>query len=150
MFLATPVLGLFIVFHFSFSVPSLSAADGRLPTDTAPVAYNVSVTPCYGSTRFDGELDATVAVARDTSEITLNARGLYVYVAYVRDAATQLPVDVTDVRYDEDAERVTLLMGTELRAGRRYAVNVEYGGTVGGASTGLYESAYRDPDGYRR
>lgn len=131
-----------------------ATADARLPADTVPITYNVSVTPYYSRSsnpmRFDGELDVTVAVTCDTSVISLHARGLYVYVVYVHDVATQLPVDVTDVRYDEDAERVTLHLESELLAGHRYSVNIEYRGTVGKGATGLYESAYRDPAGYRR
>lgn len=140
----------FLVLVVSAAAAVLSVSP-RLPDDTAPLSYDLRVSPDYGrlgdaAVGFDGEALIAIAARRNTAEITLNSRGLTVYVAYVHETTSKRAVDVTDVGYDEDNERLTIRLGAELRAGEQYTVDVEYRGTVGNGTGGLYASEYRVPD----
>lgn len=123
----------------------------RLPDDTVPVSYNLSIMPDYDRRKtdaidFDGEVYITIAVKRNTSKITLNSRRLFMYVAYVHEKTTDRTVDVVDIRYDEKNEQLAIHLESELRAGAQYTVNVEYHGSVRNGTNGLYESTYRVSD----
>lgn len=121
----------------------------RLPADTSPVSYSLKVAPDYGrvsadSVAFDGEVEIVFVANARTSNVTLNCKGLSMYVAYVHEKDTQYAMDVCDVVGDDANEQLVVVLTSPLRVNVQYVLNVEYKGNVENAMNGLYNSTYGD------
>lgn len=127
----------------------------RLPDTTRPISYRLSIKPYYpdvestgAAVDFDGEVDITIEATVPTSNITLNSKGLLVYVVYVYEELTKSDVDVIhDYRNDTRNEQLTVQLDSQLRVGVRYRVNIEFHGRTEPGMNGFYKSTYRDRDG---
>lgn len=122
----------------------------RLPADTSPISYGLRVVPDYGrsadSVEFDGEVEIVFVANARTSNVTLNCKGLDVYVAYVREKDTQYAIDVCDIVGDDANEQLVVVLTSPLLVNVEYVLNVEYKGNVENAMNGLYKSTYGRDD----
>lgn len=123
-----------------------ATTEHRLPDDTRPVSYELTVRPNYGRVRdrveFEGEVKITVSVRSATRAVTVHCRGLDVKAVYVYERRTERGVDVRRYAYDDARERLTVELTSRLDAGAEYVLDVEFYGRVDNGSDGFYKSSY--------
>lgn len=119
----------------------------RLPGDTIPDSYDLTIMPDYNyftdAVNFDGEVTIVIDVKSETSTITLNCRDILIYVVYVHEKLTENAIDVSGVRYDEPNEQCIVLLNSHLKVGIQYMVNIEYHVKIDSDyMEGFYKSKY--------
>jgi len=145
---------------FSYDERSTEGSNGpnemdvyRLPGNTIPDSYDLKIMPNYDyyadAVDFDGEVEILIDVKSETSTITLNTKGILVYVVYVHEKITEDDVDVSEVRYDDRNEQCNILLKSRLKVGIQYLVNIEYHVKIDtNDMEGLYKSTY-DKDSHK-
>jgi len=102
----------------------------RLPGNTIPDSYDLKIMPDYNhhtdAIDFDGEVEIVIDVKSETSTITLNCKGIQIYVVYVHEKITENDIDVSKIRYDEQNEQCNIMLIPRLKVGTQYLVNIEY------------------------
>jgi len=126
----------------------------RLPNDTIPVSYELSLTPNYNHFKDDVDFDAEVEILIDvksaTSTITLNCNDILIYVVYVHEKITEDNIDVIEVRSDIENEQCNIFLRSRLQAGVQYVLNIEYHVNIQvNNMEGFYKSTYNDQQGHR-
>lgn len=123
----------------------------RLPGDTVPLSYVLSVQPNYDRPSdtivFDGQVNILIAVQNKSSVITLNYKNLLIYVVYLHESNTKQDIIVKDILHDPENERFQILLEIELEVDALYVLSIEYRGTNKNVLDGLYNSTYANPDG---
>lgn len=148
-------LNIFIVANFDGSPTAAYASNDmdvyRLPENTVPLLYNLSISPDYDRStdyvRFNGEVEITIAVKVRTRKITLNYRGIDLDVAYVYEKSTLDDLDVLGFELDAKNEQFNISLVTELEVGVEYIVDIEFHRKSKKDMTGFYKSEYQNPDG---
>lgn len=118
----------------------------RLPSDTSPLSYDLTVRPNYDRVRerveFEGEVKITVSVSSATYAVTLNCRDLDVKVVYVYEKRTESSLVVEKYSYDGAHEQLTILLLSRMNVGVEYVLDIEFYGRVDNGSDGFYKSSY--------
>ncbi|MEG3177467.1 M1 family metallopeptidase [Sphingomonas sp. RB3P16] len=114
-------------------------AAGQLPEGIAPVSYDITVRPDAKAMTFSGEETVTIAVARATRTIVLDAADLKISRAMVDGAAVPFAIDATK-------QQLTLTLPSALAAGQ-HRVQFAWTGTINTSAAGLFAIDYGNPDG---
>ena len=121
----------------------------QLPHHVSPLKYSLTLTPDLERFTFKGEETVEVEVTQPTSEVVLNAVDIQVQTATVRlgDGKTVTP---GETRYDEPAETVTFVFGSQLPVGRA-KLELAFTGELNDRLHGFYRSIYKSAtDGAER
>lgn len=115
-------------------------ANGRLPTDVKPLAYDLTVNPDASKLSFSGSGTVTVQVSRPVKTITVNAAELAISDVKIdgRAAAT--------VTTDTEAQTATFTFAAPIAAGR-HALSMRWTGKIYQSATGLFATDYDGADG---
>ena len=120
----------------------------QLPPHVRPLKYSLTLAPDLERFTFKGEETVEVEVTEPTSEVVLNAVDIQVQTAAVRlgDGAVVTP---EETRYDESAETVTFVFGSQLPVGRA-KLELTFTGELNDRLHGFYRSIYKATDGAER
>ena len=122
------------------STPAL-AAQGRLPTDVAPLAYDISIVPNAGAMTFSGRETVTVEVKKPTMTIQLNAAELK--IGRVTFDGAEVPFTMNE----EDQLLTVTLPG--LAAAGTHKLTFAWDGKINTSAAGFFAIDYTNTDGSR-
>jgi puromycin-sensitive aminopeptidase len=124
-----------------------SSSPHRLPANVRPVRYAIELAPDLASFTFTGSETIEVQVAEPTRQILLNAAEMEITAASVTLAdGTSIAASAS---VDEDAERATLLLESDMPAGQA-TLSLTFNGTLNDQLRGFYRSQYEGEDGEPR
>ncbi|MCJ7781957.1 MAG: M1 family metallopeptidase, partial [Acidimicrobiia bacterium] len=121
-----------------------SEADYRLPRTVIPSHYELALTPDLAGATFGGHVVIDIDVVEAISEIVLNTAELTLHAAVLSNDVGQRLEATTES--DEDAERTTLTVGSNLGPGP-WKLEISFDGILNDDLRGFYRSVYTDPDG---
>ncbi|NWR74892.1 AMPQ Aminopeptidase, partial [Centropus unirufus] len=124
----------------------------RLPRHVLPLHYDLELWPRVrrgqeGPFSFSGQVNITVLCRQDTGAVMLHSAGLSTRAAPDVRAPSPEPgaaLEVAGMRQDEEEEVVVLEMREQLRAGRRYVLQLEFQGQLHENLDGLFLTRYTD------
>ncbi|KAK5071180.1 hypothetical protein LTR64_007684 [Lithohypha guttulata] len=110
-----------------------------LPADIKPLNYNLSLSNLQfsGDWRYDGIVQITSKVQKETDEITLNVKDIQISSASVDNGE-----DVQDVTYDEKNQRATIKLPSKLNKGNT-TISIRFQGTMNDKMAGFYRARYQ-------
>lgn len=114
-------------------------AVGQLPGGIAPTSYDITIRPDAKAMTFSGEETVSIAVAKPTRSVVLNAADLKISRAMVDGAAVPFTIDTTK-------QQLTLTLPTALSAGQ-HRVQFAWTGTINTSAAGLFAIDYSNQDG---
>lgn len=114
-------------------------AVGQLPSGIAPTSYDITIRPDAKAMTFSGEETISIAVAKPTRTVVLNAADLKISRAMVDGAAVPFTIDTTK-------QQLTLTLPTALAAGQ-HSVQFAWTGTINTSAAGLFAIDYSNQDG---
>jgi puromycin-sensitive aminopeptidase len=118
----------------------------RLPRTVVPSHYDIAITPDLENASFAGAVGIDVDIAKATSTVVLNAIELDLQQAHITAGGVDYEARIS---YDEDQERVTLTVSSELPVGpARLALS--FTGILNDDLRGFYRSVYTDDDGVEK
>ena len=118
----------------------------RLPRTVVPSHYDIAITPDLENASFAGAVGIDVDIAKATSTVVLNAIELDLQQAHITAGGVDYEARIS---YDEDQERVTLTVLSELPVGpARLALS--FTGILNDDLRGFYRSVYTDDDGVEK
>lgn len=125
--------------------------DYRLPNNTMPVRYDVTLTTDVhqGEAAFKGHVKIRFTVLVNSNEITLHQRQLTIekidlYSFPDSPVLVQSNVPFTNV---EDVEFLVIRPTEQVNAGQDYLVEITYNGFLRDDNMGFYRSTYKNPQG---
>jgi puromycin-sensitive aminopeptidase len=119
----------------------------RLPRTFLPRRYDLVLKPDLEQATFEGTEDVQVEVREQVDEIVLNAIDLEISSGRLeRDGAA---LQVTDVRFEQDTERVHLRLDGKAEPGE-WTLHLEFAGKLSAHLRGFYRSTYADENGVQR
>ncbi|MCL1600926.1 MAG: M1 family metallopeptidase [Actinomycetia bacterium] len=121
-------------------------AEYRLPRTVMPSHYDISIVPDLEDASFTGTVGIDVDVAEATSSVVLNAIELKIENARVTVGEVEYEASIL---YDEDQERVTLTLTSELPVGSA-RIDVSFTGILNDDLRGFYRSVYTADDGVEK
>ena len=116
----------------------------QLPRNAKPLHYAISFTPDAPNMRFSGKVAIDLDLLTSSKSITLNAVDLNFKSAKLTNAKGQSWTP--SVKFDADAQTVTLAVPTAMAAGR-YRLDIDYDGKIYTLANGLFALDYKDPQG---
>jgi puromycin-sensitive aminopeptidase len=119
-------------------------SEHRLPRHIVPNHYDIRLELDLDTLNFQGEVGIDITVLEPADAIMLNAAEIEVKSSRLVDGAKTL--EISEISYDEDAERVSFQLQDPLSPGD-YRLGLEYSGIINDKLRGLYQSVYRDSDG---
>ncbi|MDQ2879130.1 MAG: M1 family metallopeptidase [Pseudomonadota bacterium] len=120
------------------STPAI-AAQGRLPTDVAPLAYDISVKPDAKAMTFSGSETVSIAVSKATRTIQLNAADLKISRATFDGAPAPFALNAAD-------QTLTVTLPTAASAGT-HMMSFAWTGTINTSAAGFFAIDYTNKDG---
>lgn len=123
----------------------------RLPTDTKPTNYDISLTTNIHSGNFDfsGTVVITLDVVTVTNKIVLHYREIVIDTATVtltHPTAAGLVVSLVDPKED-DSEFLEITLEAPLAILTGYQLTISYTGVLREDNAGFYSSFYFDSEG---
>ncbi|HEX4693791.1 M1 family metallopeptidase [Sphingomonas sp.] len=120
------------------AVPAL-AAGARLPTDVAPIAYDITIDPNAQAMSFTGSETVTVNVRKATRTIVLNAADLQISRATIDGRAVTF-------KLDNAAQQLTLTLPAAAKAGL-HTIAFAWTGKINESAAGFFAIDYTNDDG---
>jgi aminopeptidase N len=120
------------------SAPAL-AAQGRLPTDVAPLSYDISVAPDAKAMTFSGHETVTIAVKKPTTTIQLNATELR--ISRVTFDGTVVPFAMND------ADQVLTVTLPKAAVAGTHKLTFAWDGKINQSAAGFFAIDYTNTDG---
>jgi aminopeptidase N len=123
----------------------------RLPNNTKPIRYDVSLTTNVhrGDPDFTGNVRIRIQALEESNEITLHYRQITIETVQVfanADTGTDLIPSTFD--YSEDVEFLKISLGSRLmNLNQQYLVVIDYHGTLRDDNQGFYRSSYKNTKG---
>ncbi|MGH8946647.1 MAG: M1 family aminopeptidase [Acidimicrobiia bacterium] len=115
-----------------------------MPRHILPTHYDIRLEPDLETLSFQGGVGIDITVLEPADAIVLNAAEIDVKSFRLVDGSNTL--EISELSYDEDAERVSFRLEDALSPGD-YRLELEYSGIINDRLRGLYQSVYRDSDG---
>ncbi|GAA95801.1 uncharacterized protein L969DRAFT_94837 [Mixia osmundae IAM 14324] len=126
------------------------STDYRLGSAVKPIHYDLVIKSDLEQLAFEGKAQVEVEILQETKEITLHARKpLVVRSASLKSSQLKTTSEETstDLKVDEDLERVTATFATPLPAGSKATITYDFSGEIEGSMQGYYRSSYDKEDG---
>ena len=111
----------------------------RLPTDVIPRNYHVHLTPSFENFKFVGDLKIDVEVAKETSQIVMNAADLEIKTAKVGSVEAEISLDA-------EKETLTLTLPEALKVGK-HEILINFVGTHNDDMKGFYRTKSKNQAG---
>lgn len=127
----------------------------RLPNNTKPESYNISITTDIDRDIFDfsGNISIQLTALEETSNITLHARQLTILSASFKsgseDGQSEKPFILAPPHYDEHTEFLTFQLNEAMKAGDHAVLQIHYAGILRDDQSGFYRSFYTNGSGDR-
>ncbi|KAJ7031993.1 leucyl aminopeptidase [Mycena alexandri] len=117
----------------------------RLPTNTSPTHYNLTVLTDLEELKFLGTVEVDLAVHTATASVVLNVADLELQDTSIstEDGQTFIPISEAN---DKLSERVTLVFPTLLAPGTTARLFIAFTGALTGSMVGYYRSLTTGPD----
>ena len=115
----------------------------RLPRTVLPNRYRLRLEPDLESATFSGHETVDVTIEADVDEIVLNAAEIEITSAQVTNGSTTVGASP---RYDEEMERVTLVLESSVEPGD-WELEISFNGILNDQLRGFYRSRFTDVDG---
>lgn len=117
---------------------------GRLPDDTLPEWYALSLVPDFNATKpsFTGRVDISILVKTTTSKITLNSKDLMLHEIRITDDETNGDVRVDSWKYVEDLDQVKVKVDGHILAKRKYKIHIDYSGYLNDDASNIFHTSY--------
>jgi aminopeptidase N len=112
-----------------------------LPAGVTPSHYDIAVTPNAEALTFTGQVGVDIDVAKDLSDLTLNANEL-TFSTISLDGAAVTP----KVAYDAAKQQATLSFAAPVKAGKHRLV-IDYAGKINQQAIGMFRIDYDKDDG---
>ena len=128
-----------VIIALSLTVSAPALAANRLPTDVAPILYDIDVTPDATTMTFSGAETVQVSVKKPVRTITLNAANLVIKSATVDGKAVKY-------KLNEDDQQLVLTLPSVAKVGR-HSVSLQWTGTINQSAAGLFAIDYTNEDG---
>lgn len=138
------------VVAFSPYADSIDGKSYRLPNNTKPLRYDVSLMTDVnrGETAFAGNVRIRIVAVENSNTITLQYRQLTIETIQVFSNPDAIPLLIpSSFNYVEDVEFLTITVATELAATQEYLVVIAYQGLLRDDNMGFYRSSYKDTTG---
>lgn len=115
----------------------------RLPNDTKPETYNISLRTgiSEGEFDYDGFISINILVVNATREVTIHTRRLKIKSIRLNNANGVGTIDLSPWRTNEETD--FLIIPTkleELLPGSRYRLDIKFGGELRWHSSGFYRT----------
>jgi aminopeptidase N len=127
-----------------------NVVDYRLPNETRPLEYEVTIQTWIHEPRFDfiGQVLVKVMAEEASSTVTLHYRRTNIEsaVLYTADGATALS-DIDGFRLDSEREFIEVTARQPLIKGTIYLLDIRYNGILREDNVGFYRSSYTDENG---
>jgi len=120
--------------------------DYRLDRVVVPSHYDIEIEPDLEAAVFSGSVGIDVEIAEPTSQIVLNSIELDLQTATVSADGV---VHIVSVTRDEERERATLSLDSELPVGAA-RIEIRFAGLLNDDLRGFYRSVYTTDDGTER
>ena len=120
-------------------------SDFRLPENVRPLRYQVTLEPNLEKFTFDGSADIGIVVNEETDTIVLNAIELQIASAVITDKQGGT-AKATDVIFDQNRERVSIILPSQLEVGN-HTLHLKFSGYLNDQLRGFYRSRYLDAEG---
>ena len=120
-------------------------SDFRLPENVRPLRYQVTLEPNLEKFTFDGSADIGIVVNEETDTIVLNAIELQIASAVITDKHGGT-AKATDVIFDQNRERVSIVLPSKLEVGN-HTLHLKFSGYLNDQLRGFYRSRYLDAEG---
>lgn len=120
----------------------------RLPNNTKPTAYNISIKTNVADRDFDfhGQVRIKIKILEATEQITLHQHGLKIHSTRLT-SETGKPIDTKAPKYDSDRDFIIFeTIDRILVPGQIVFLIIKYQGTLGVENSGFYRSYYYDDD----
>ncbi|KAG6866087.1 hypothetical protein C0991_008839 [Blastosporella zonata] len=124
------------------SAASKSDDQYRLPTNVKPKHYDVTIKTDLEKLEFEGFVQVSLAIHRNTTSVTLNTTALELGKASIYSDALKTEQEPSGTSLDKDAERITYEFPTALPAGSTAHLKIGFSGKLAGSMTGYYKSVY--------
>ncbi|MET0331430.1 MAG: M1 family aminopeptidase [Dyella sp.] len=131
------------------ATPSRALTPTQLPRGITPSHYDVALVPHAQSLSFDGTVTATIAVAKPTRSITLNALDLSFSSVSLTDATGKLSFAAPKVSVDAATQTATFTFAQPIPAGS-YRLAMSYTGKIGTQAVGIFALDYDSKGGKQR
>ncbi len=116
----------------------------RLPRSVIPSRYLIRLEPDLESFTFSGSETISIDLSEAVSQIVLNTAEIEIVSARIEGSGQK--ADITDIAYDTDLERATLVLPGTLASGK-YELALEFKGVLNDKLVGFYRSTFTDIDG---
>lgn len=125
--------------------------DYRLPNNTRPVRYDVTLTTDVhqGEAAFQGNVRIRISVLENTNVITLQYRQLTIESINLYSSPDNPFLVQRDVPFTEtpDVEFLLIQPTDRVNSGQDYIVEINYRGLLRDDNMGFYRSTYKNPQG---
>lgn len=124
----------------------------RLPNDTVPETYDITLTTRIDNANFifSGSVQIGILAKESTQRITLHHRQLTItHIELRTNTSPSQQVTIGAWNYVPELEFLEIPITTNLTAGVRYFLSIDYTGTLREDNYGFYRSSYRNDSGVR-
>jgi aminopeptidase N len=121
------------------TVPTPALAAAQLPTDVAPLAYDITINPNAQKMTFNGSETVTVSVRKATRTIVLNAAELTISRATVDGKAVAFKLDPA-------TQQLKLTLPVAAKAGT-HVISFAWTGKINESAAGFFAIDYTNNDG---
>lgn len=113
----------------------------RLPNDTRPETYNISLRTriCDGDFNYDGLVSIQILVMNATRNVTIHSHELSIHDIQLIDIQSSSTIDLLPWRINSDTDFLIIpTENAELQPGNRYRLDIKFSGELNTKSVGFY------------
>jgi len=117
-----------------------------LPTNVKPLHYDLTLEPDFNNFTFDGKVEIELDVNEASKSVTVNILDIKLGEVSISQDGKKIGAP-TKTDLDEEKQRATFTFGSDLKAGSKAVLSIEYKGELNDKLAGFYRSSYKHPDG---
>ncbi|XP_055597305.1 LOW QUALITY PROTEIN: aminopeptidase N-like [Uranotaenia lowii] len=126
-----------------FVCGQIEAAHYRLPDNTFPLKYDVTLSVDLAKSSFSGTVRIALNATRNTDNVTLNVRDLNILATKLTAVdGTGAELRIMGYVMQNDSEMVSFRIDGQLNANRAYQLDIDFTGAIKNDLKGLYKSSY--------
>lgn len=121
----------------------------RIPNHVRPLSYDINIHPNLTTFEFTGRVIINIRCFQPTRNILFHVRDLRVSNAKLTNSKQKRLKIVRTVQYKKNQQHL-IIVNEELREKERYALYMEFNGTLSKNTEGFYRSSYKTKTGQVR